>query len=105
MYGSLASVSLPQGSLLHCGYNVVYHYQYMNMWMTDCSVKRFVVLGLDKVLYKCRTFTIYFHLGKMYNILSVQLHTKIHYCFPFNLQCMRNPEGLLVRPPLTWWLR
>ncbi|MEQ2162471.1 hypothetical protein GOODEAATRI_020068 [Goodea atripinnis] len=40
LYGSLASVSLPQGS---CGYDVVYHCQcvdgWMNGWMTDCSVK------------------------------------------------------------------
>ncbi|MEQ2178704.1 hypothetical protein GOODEAATRI_016827 [Goodea atripinnis] len=55
MYGSLNSVSLPQGS---CGYIVVYHCQFVNVcingWMTDCSVKHLGSLLLDKVLYKCR---------------------------------------------------
>ncbi|MEQ2240168.1 hypothetical protein ILYODFUR_012016 [Ilyodon furcidens] len=43
------SVSLPQGS---CGYNVAYNCQCVNVcmngWMTDCSVKPFKFLGLDR---------------------------------------------------------
>ncbi|MED6252914.1 hypothetical protein ATANTOWER_019289 [Ataeniobius toweri] len=59
LYGSPASVSLPQGS---CGYNVAYHCQCVNVCVnvriTDCSVKRFGVLGLYRVPYKFRPFTI-----------------------------------------------
>ncbi|MED6243563.1 hypothetical protein ATANTOWER_022452 [Ataeniobius toweri] len=45
------SVNLRQGS---CSYRVVYQCQCvivcMNGWVTDCSVKHFGVLGLDRVL-------------------------------------------------------
>ncbi|MED6283238.1 hypothetical protein CHARACLAT_006785 [Characodon lateralis] len=44
LYGSLSSVSVPQGS---CGYNVAHHCQCVNVYMTDCGVKRFGVLRLD----------------------------------------------------------
>ncbi|MEQ2316287.1 hypothetical protein AMECASPLE_031086 [Ameca splendens] len=57
--GSLASYSLPEGS---SGHNVAYHCWCVNVCMTDCSVKHFGVLKLDKALYKCRPFTIYSHL-------------------------------------------
>ncbi|MEQ2237836.1 hypothetical protein ILYODFUR_027146 [Ilyodon furcidens] len=46
LYGSLTSVSVPQGS---CGYIVAHHCQcvdgWMNGWMIDCSVKCFGVSG------------------------------------------------------------
>ncbi|MEQ2263188.1 hypothetical protein XENORESO_004300 [Xenotaenia resolanae] len=49
LYGSLTSVSVPQGS---CGYNVPDYCPCVNVWTTDCSVKGF---GFSGDLIRCYT--------------------------------------------------
>lgn len=70
MCGSLASVSKPQGQLcLQCSSPPLVC---KCVWISEYSVKRFQVLGLDKGLYKYRPFTI-LQLPRICNVITQKI--------------------------------
>lgn len=62
-----------------CSYSVAYPHPWVNVCTNDCSVKRFIVLELDKVLYKCRPFTIKVKVGCRAVNRELSLLALLHY--------------------------